>query len=132
MPGSCRNPVTVHLLSANGTQQPVKASITHHPGSLSQGASWSVRITRSSEAAATDERRLLLRVAADGAIVGASGGTPAALFGWEPSRLVGRRLESVVDAFWEYAKGGEAGGPGWGRAGTSGAWACSSRHECQV
>jgi hypothetical protein len=116
MPGSCRNGLTIHLLSANGTLQPVKAAIAHHPGSLGQGAAWSVQVVRSTERAAMDERRLLLRVKADGTIVGVSTGTPTALFGWEPTRLVGRRLETLVDAFWEYSKGGEAAALGQSRA----------------
>jgi hypothetical protein len=94
---------------------PVKASITHHPGTLGQGAAWAVSFTRSSEAAFADERRLLLRVKADGTIVGTSVATPALLFGWDPSRLVGERLDVLVDVFHEYA--------------SSGGWACVSWRE---
>jgi len=106
-PGSCRNAASVHLLTSNGTPLKVKAAITHHPGSLSQGATWAVSLTRSSESAAADERRLLLRVKMDGTIVGVSRSTPAALFGCDPGHLVGGRLAALVDVFLEYSKGGE-------------------------
>lgn len=105
--GSCRSGATVHLVSSNGTAVPVKASISHHPGTLGQGATWAVSFTRSTEAAAADERRLLLRVKVDGTVVGVSSGTPSTLFGWDPLRLVGTRLEALVDIFYEYAKDGE-------------------------
>ena len=108
-PGSCRSGTTVHALSSNGTLVPVKASITHHPGSLGQGAAWAVTFTRSSEAALADERCLELRVKFDGTIVGASRGTPQQLFGWDPARLVGQQLDVAVDVFREYTKGGERG-----------------------
>lgn len=105
--GSCRSGVSVHLLSSNGTLVPVKASISHHPGALGQGAMWAVSFQRSSEAALADERRLQLHVKVDGTIVAASRGTPQPLFGWDPARLVGQRLDAVVDVFRDYAKGGE-------------------------
>jgi hypothetical protein len=105
-PGSCRNALCVHLVTSNGTSLPVKAAITHHPGSLSQGATWAVAFTRSSEAAAADERRLVLRVRMDGTIVGASRATPAALFGCDPGHLVGSKLGSLLDVFLEYEKSG--------------------------
>ena len=117
-PGSCRNTMSVQLVSSNGTAVPVKASISHHPGSLSQGATWAVAFTRSSQAAADDERRLLLRIMLDGTIVAVSRGTPSALFGVEPSRVVGTKLEHLVDVCWEYSKGGEprAGRGKWRQA----------------
>ena len=110
--------MSVQLVSSNGTAVPVKASISHHPGSLSQGATWAVAFTRSSQAAADDERRLLLRIMLDGTIVAVSRGTPSALFGVEPSRVVGTKLEHLVDVCWEYSKGGEprAGRGKWRQA----------------
>lgn len=98
--------MTVHLLSSNGTPVPVKAAISHHPGSLGQGAAWAVAFARSSEAAATDERRLSLRVKLDGTIVGASRGTPGNLFGLDPGHLVGARLDAHLDVAREWAKSG--------------------------
>lgn len=85
---------------------PVRAAISHHAGSLGQGASWAVAVTRSSEATAASERRLQLRVRLDGTIASANNGTPGSLFGCEPDRLAGSRLDALVDVFWEHSKAG--------------------------
>ena len=111
-PGSCRSGSTVHLSSTNGQLVPVKASISHQPGSLGHPALWAVTLTRSSEAAANDERRLLLLVRMDGTIAAASSGTPISLFGIDPARLAGSRLDRIVDVFHSHAEAGERG-RGW-------------------
>lgn len=106
-PGSCRGGATVELLRVNGVHLPVRVAVAHHAGALGQPSVWSVAVTRSSGAAAADERRLLLRVTFGGDIVGVSEGTPPALFGLEPRRLVGARLDDVVDVCREWGKAGE-------------------------
>ena len=40
----------------------------------------------------------------------ASNGTRASLFGWEPSLLVGHRLDGLVDAFRQYTSAGAKDG----------------------
>lgn len=106
-PSSCRNGVAVHLLTCNGTPVPVKAVISHLPGTVTQAAAWAVTLARATDTAAADERRLLLRIAADGTIVGASRGTPASLFGIDPRELVGMRLDGLLDVAYHHVKAGE-------------------------
>lgn len=106
-PSSCRNGMTMHLVSCNATLVPVKAAIAHHAGTATQAPAWSVSCVRSSDAVAVDERRLVLCVAADGTIVSVSSGTPSSLYGLDPLDAVGKRIDALIDVAWHHVKSGE-------------------------
>jgi hypothetical protein len=112
-PNSCRNNNTSIMLSSNGTPVYVKTDIIAQNASAvarglvdsSSETLWAVKVTRSTKAALLAERRMQLLVASDGRILWASPMSPAALFGLEPSALVGQKLQTFIDLFAEYCSG---------------------------
>jgi hypothetical protein len=139
-PNSCRNSNTSIMLSSNSTPIYVKTDIIAQNAAtaghgLVDGASdtmWAVKVTRSSKEALVGERRMRLLVSSDGRILWASPASPAALFGLEPSALVGQKLQGFIDLFAEYCSGEAVALVTCTAPGNVGAWSWILQHPRSV
>ncbi len=62
-----------------------------------------VQVHKASEATRLDQRRLVLQLDAQGTVLNVNEGATKALFGFNPSSLVGKRLAEILDVFEQWA-----------------------------
>uniref|UniRef100_A0A383VUJ6 PAS domain-containing protein n=1 Tax=Tetradesmus obliquus TaxID=3088 RepID=A0A383VUJ6_TETOB len=98
-PSSCQAGGVVHILAANGSKLPVTLVMSTRDDVASGRATHIVQVTKATEATRLDQRRLLLSVNHKGTILQVNAGAPKALYGFEPSELVGKPLAATVDIF---------------------------------
>lgn len=96
-PNSCRAGAVVQLLHANGSRVPAVLHLsTHDDGDKTQHV---IKVVPASAAQAADHQRLELSLNHRGVVLAVNAGASKALFGLQPSELVGLRLSAFVNLF---------------------------------
>ncbi|WIA34679.1 hypothetical protein OEZ86_012993 [Tetradesmus obliquus] len=96
---SCRAGAVVHMLAANGGKVPVKLKMTTRENARDGSSTHVVQVAKASASDEQGQRRLLLSINHKGTILQVNKDTPKALYGFEPSQLLGRPLAAALDVF---------------------------------